>query len=70
MDESDLDKFKQLLLNKVNSSNFQGILVNYSDRSEVTYWSKEEADCQKVILDFRSSKSIAFFCINDEFIVL
>ena len=70
MNQSDLKKFKQFLLKEVNSLNFQGILINYSDRSEVTYWEKEDSGCKKIILDFKGNQSIAFFCINGELVIL
>tara|TARA_B100000029_G_scaffold357668_1_gene350444 strand:- start:454 stop:666 length:213 start_codon:yes stop_codon:yes gene_type:complete len=67
MSKVNKDKVKEILKSQIPCKNFQGILINCSGHSEVTWWKTNETSFEKINLDLTTNEPLAFLCQDGEF---
>lgn len=60
------EKVKEILKSQISCKNFQGILINCSGYSEVTWWKNNETTFVKISLDLTTNEPLAFLCQDGE----
>lgn len=61
---------RDLLMDRISSSNFQGIAIKIGEQSEVHWWNYGDSELNKIILDLKLEKSLSFHCVMGDFKIL